>query len=35
VIKDLASRRPVSKEFIGRPELFRDNNPLEKALSRP
>jgi NitT/TauT family transport system substrate-binding protein len=35
VIKDLASRRPVSKEFIGRPELFRDNGPLERALSRP
>jgi NitT/TauT family transport system substrate-binding protein len=35
VIKDLASRRPVSKEFIGRPELFRDNAPLERALSRP
>ena len=34
VLKDLASRRPVPKEFIGRPELFRDNGPLEKALSR-
>ncbi len=34
VMKDLASRRPVSKEFIGRPELFRDNGPLEKALAR-
>jgi hypothetical protein len=34
VIKDLASRRNVSKEFIGRPELFRDNVPLERALSR-
>jgi len=34
VMKDLANRRPVSKEFIGRPELFRDNNPLEKALSK-
>jgi len=34
VLKDLASRRPVPKEFIGKPELFRDNNPLEKALSR-
>ena len=34
VLKDLANRRPVPKEFIGRPELFRDNNPLEKALSR-
>jgi ABC-type nitrate/sulfonate/bicarbonate transport system substrate-binding protein len=34
VLKDLANRRPVSKEFIGKPELFRDNIPLEKALSR-
>jgi ABC-type nitrate/sulfonate/bicarbonate transport system substrate-binding protein len=34
VIKDLASRRPVAKEFFGHPELFRDNAPLEKALSR-
>jgi len=35
VLKDLASRRPVSKEFIGHPELFRDNLPLEKVLSKP
>ncbi len=34
VMKDLASRRPVPKEFIGRPELFRDNGPLEKALAK-
>jgi ABC-type nitrate/sulfonate/bicarbonate transport system substrate-binding protein len=34
VLKDLASRRPVPKEFIGHPELFRDNNPLEKVLSK-
>jgi NitT/TauT family transport system substrate-binding protein len=34
VLKDLANRRPVPKEFIGKPELFRDNSPLEKALSR-
>jgi NitT/TauT family transport system substrate-binding protein len=34
VLKDLASRRNVAKEFIGRPELFRDNVPLDKALSR-
>ena len=34
VMKDLASRRPVSKEFFGRPELFRDNGPLEKALTK-
>ena len=34
VVKDLASRRNVSKEFIGRPELFRDNVPLDRALSR-
>ena len=34
VLKDLANRRPVPKEFIGRPELFRDLGPLERALSR-
>jgi len=34
VVKDLASRRNVSKEFIGRPDLFRDNVPLDRALSR-
>jgi NitT/TauT family transport system substrate-binding protein len=34
VIKDLMNRRPVSKEFLNRPEIFRDNGPLESALSR-
>ena len=34
VIKDLATRRAVPKEFIGRPELFRDNGPLERAVKR-
>ena len=34
VVKDLANRRNVSKDFIGRPELFRDNVPLDRALSR-
>lgn len=34
VLKDLANRRSVPKEFIGRPELFRDNGPLQKALAR-
>ena len=34
VIKDLMTRRPVPKEFLNRPELFRDNGPLERALSR-
>jgi len=34
VVNDLASRRKVPKEFIGRPELFRDNGPLERALGR-
>jgi NitT/TauT family transport system substrate-binding protein len=32
VVKDLASRRNVPKEFIGHPELFRDNGPLQRAL---
>jgi hypothetical protein len=35
VMKDLANRRPIPKEFIGRPDLFRDNKPLERALSKP
>jgi len=30
VLKELSSRRPVSKEFFGKPELFRDHSPLEK-----
>jgi ABC-type nitrate/sulfonate/bicarbonate transport system substrate-binding protein len=34
VLKDLATRRSVPKEFIGRPELFRDNGPLQRALAR-
>jgi ABC-type nitrate/sulfonate/bicarbonate transport system substrate-binding protein len=34
VMKDLANRRAVPKEFFGRPDLFRDHGPLEKALSR-
>ncbi|MGH7871760.1 MAG: hypothetical protein ACREQO_06020, partial [Candidatus Binatia bacterium] len=34
VMKDLANRRPVPKEFLGHPELFRDNGPLEKVLSK-
>jgi NitT/TauT family transport system substrate-binding protein len=33
VLKDLANRRPVPKELIGRPEAFRDNGPLQKALA--
>jgi NitT/TauT family transport system substrate-binding protein len=34
IIKDLASRRNVPKEFFARPELFRDNGPLDRALAR-
>jgi len=34
ILKDLASRRNVPKEFYGRPELFRDNGPLDRALAR-
>ena len=34
VIKDLATRRTVPKEFLGRPDLFRDNGPLERAVKR-
>jgi len=32
VVKEIAGRRPVSKEFFGRPELFRDHAPLEKIV---
>ncbi len=34
ILKDLANQRPVPKEFIGHPELFRDNGPLERALPK-
>jgi NitT/TauT family transport system substrate-binding protein len=34
VLKDLASRRSVSKEFLNRPELFRDNGPLERVIAK-
>ncbi|MBI4527957.1 MAG: ABC transporter substrate-binding protein [Deltaproteobacteria bacterium] len=32
VLTDLSKRRPVPKELFGRPEYFRDNGPLEKAV---
>ena len=32
VVKEIAGRRPVAKEFFGRPELFRDHAPLEKLV---
>jgi len=35
VMKDLANRRTVPRDFIGRYDLFRDHGPLERALSRP
>jgi NitT/TauT family transport system substrate-binding protein len=34
ILKDLANQRPVPKQFIGHPELFRDHGPLERAISR-
>ena len=34
ILKDLASRRNVPKEFFARPELFRDNGPLDRVLAR-
>jgi NitT/TauT family transport system substrate-binding protein len=34
ILRDLARQRPVPKEFIGHPELFRDNGPLERALPK-
>jgi ABC-type nitrate/sulfonate/bicarbonate transport system substrate-binding protein len=35
VVKDLVSMRPEFKEYIGWPEPFRENGPLERALRRP
>jgi len=32
VVKQTAQRRPLPKEFISRPEQFRDNRPLEKLV---
>jgi ABC-type nitrate/sulfonate/bicarbonate transport system substrate-binding protein len=34
ILKDLTNQRPVPKELIGHPELFRDNGPLERALTK-
>jgi NitT/TauT family transport system substrate-binding protein len=34
ILKDLANQRPVPKEFIGHPELFRDHGPLERSLPK-
>jgi len=33
VLKEIAARRPVPAEFIGHPELFRDNKSLEAVLA--
>lgn len=35
VMKDLANRRPIAKEYVERLDLFRDHEPLERALARP
>jgi len=32
VLKEVALRRPVPKEFLGNPDLFRDHAPLEKLV---
>ena len=34
VVKEIAGRRPVSKEFFGKPELFRDHAPLENSSKK-
>ncbi len=34
VVHDLLRSRPEFKEYIGRPEPFRENGPLEKALKQ-
>jgi hypothetical protein len=33
VVKDLVRKRPELKEYLGWPEPFRENGPLEKVLS--
>jgi len=33
VVGELALRVPLSKEIVGRPEMFRDNKPLEKLAN--
>jgi hypothetical protein len=33
VVKDLVGMRPEFKEYIGWPEPFRENGPLERALA--
>lgn len=32
VLKELSARRPVPKEFFGKPELFRDHTALDKVV---
>ena len=32
VLKELSARRPVPREFFGKPELFRDHTRLEKII---
>lgn len=34
VLKDLVVKRPEFKEYVGWPEYFRDNRPLERVLQR-
>lgn len=34
ILNDLAHQRSVPKSFFGHPELFRDNQPLERAIGR-
>ena len=35
ILNDLANQRPVPKDFIGHPELFRDNGPLDRVVAKP
>ena len=35
VIRDLMARRPVPKDFVNGPDLFRDSGPLDRATARP
>lgn len=33
LLKEISLRRPLSKEFAGKPEIFRDHGPLDKLVN--
>jgi ABC-type nitrate/sulfonate/bicarbonate transport system substrate-binding protein len=32
LMKEISQRRPIPKEFVGKPEIFRDHGPIEKLV---